>query len=235
MDYRQAASRLSELLGLDRVPIGVAFVDGPVDGVEPVDQQVPSACAFWRLAAERCFYAPAEAHFNCPIGAATMGFDLPADVADQLGETVRLMAGAAYFDRNEVPHLPHVGRSWAGIIYGPLSDMPVTADAVLVWMTPRSAMVFAEAQGDGRWDAAAASRLLGRPGCAAIPTTMETGTALSFGCAGMRTFTQIADSHLLGVIAPARLEAMLTDLERTRQANTTMLDYYERRRVTFTP
>jgi uncharacterized protein (DUF169 family) len=235
MDYRQAASRLSELLGLDRVPIGLAFVDGPVDGIEHVDRQVPSACTFWRLAAERCFYAPARDHFNCPVGAATMGFDLPAEVADQLGEAVELMAGAAYFDPGEVPHLPRVEQSSEGIIYGPLAELPVPADAVLVWMSPRSAMVFAEAQGDGRWDAIAATRLLGRPGCAAIPTAAETGTALSFGCAGMRTFTEIADSHLLGVIAGTRLEAMLTDLESTRQANATMLDYYEGRAAAFTP
>ena len=100
----------SELLGLDRVPIGVAFVDGPVDGVEPVDQQVPSACAFCAWPPNGCFYAPAEAHFNCPIGAATMGFDLPVDVADELGETVRLMAGAAYLDGNEVP----ISLTWGG-------------------------------------------------------------------------------------------------------------------------
>ena len=77
MDYRKAAAPLIELLGLDRAPVAVTFVDGPMDGIEQIDQDVPSACAFWRSAAERCFYAPAEAHFNCPVGAATMGFDLP--------------------------------------------------------------------------------------------------------------------------------------------------------------
>jgi uncharacterized protein (DUF169 family) len=234
MDHRQAASRLSELLGLDRVPIGVAFVDGPVDGIESLDQRAPSACALWRLAADRCFYAPAEAHFNCPIGAATMGFDLPHDIAEQLGETVQLMTGAAYVGRGEVANLPRMQRPAAGIVYGPLSEMTVPADVVLVWMTPRAAMIFAESQGDGRWDAAGASRLLGRPGCAAIPSAVETGSALSLGCTGMRTFTEIADSHLLGVIAAARLETVLVDLQRVSEANSTMHDVYEQRAASFT-
>ena len=112
-----------------------------------------------------------------------------------------MMSGAGYLDPAEVPHLRRIGRRSAGIVYGPLSDMPITVDAVLVWMTPRSAMMFSEAQGDSRWDAAAASPVLGRPGCASIPISLETSTALSFGCSGMRTFTAIADSHLLGVIA----------------------------------
>jgi uncharacterized protein (DUF169 family) len=227
MTCKEMAGRLTDVLGLDRVPIALAFVDGPVEGIEPVDQQVPSACAFWRLAAERCFYAPAEAHYNCPVGAATMGFQLPAEIAGRLGETVDLMVGATYLDRRELPLLPHMGGGAAGIVYGPLSAFPLTADAVLVWMTPRSAMLFAEAQGDARWNAPAASRVLGRPACASIPTAVETGTALSFGCSGMRTFTEIADTHLLGVIAGRELETMLTALEQASRANTVMLQHYE--------
>ena len=43
----------------------------------------------------------------------------------------------------------------------------------------------------------------------------------------MRTFTGIADSYLLGVIAGTALDATVTALERSTQANATMLRHYE--------
>ena len=69
-----------KLLELDIEPVALAFVEDPPAGVETTDEVVPSSCTFWRHAESRVFYAPAEKHFNCPVGAHVMGFELPEGV-----------------------------------------------------------------------------------------------------------------------------------------------------------
>jgi uncharacterized protein (DUF169 family) len=163
-----------------------------------------------------------------------MGFDLPDRVKLELNEVVRLMRGVSYLAESEIPELPRLEAAKAGIAYGPLEWFPVSPDSVLLWMTPRSAMVFAEARGNERWDEDSASPVLGRPGCAAIPVAATTSAALSFGCAGMRTFTEIADSHLLGVISGVELARAVTRLEQVQGSNEAMLDFYKIRATPFT-
>jgi uncharacterized protein (DUF169 family) len=233
MDNAQLASRLSAALELDRAPVAMAMLDGPGEEFDLLRENVPSACSLWRLAAERCFYAPAETHYNCPVGAYTMGFQLPDRVRGELMDALGLMGSVSYFSESEVPGLPRVDGARAGIAYGPLERFPVPPDCVLVWMTPRSAMVFAEARGDERWDQQSASPVLGRPGCAAIPVAAASSAALSFGCAGMRTFTEIADSHLLGAIAGADLGGAVARLEQAQRSNAAMLDHYQSRASAF--
>src|SRR3954470_2070215 len=85
VNHSETADRIAALLELELPPVALAFVDEAPDGVESTDAVVPSACAFWRRAEEGVFYAPAEAHFNCPVGAMVMGFDLPEPVQANLG------------------------------------------------------------------------------------------------------------------------------------------------------
>jgi uncharacterized protein (DUF169 family) len=74
--YTETAGRIATLLELELPPIALTFVDERSAGLETTDAVVPSAGAFWRQAEQGVFYAPAEAHFNCPIGAMVMGVDL---------------------------------------------------------------------------------------------------------------------------------------------------------------
>ena len=49
---------------------------------------------------------------------------------------------------------------------------------------------------------------------------------ISLGCAGMRTFTEIASDRMLGVIPAPMIEALVEAVERTVTQNETMEVFY---------
>ena len=77
MDYTTAADTLTDALHLDRPPVGLAFVGAVPETIPPLLHSAPSACSLWRSAEQQTFYAAANAHLNCPVGAMVMGFKLP--------------------------------------------------------------------------------------------------------------------------------------------------------------
>jgi len=116
MDYVRTADELSIRLHLDTPPVALAFVQTLPPGVPTFDQEVPSACTFWRRAESDVFFAPADKHFNCPIGAMTMGFDMPGAVKDQLMEVVGTMTSCGYIALEEAEKIPAVKGQKAGIV-----------------------------------------------------------------------------------------------------------------------
>jgi uncharacterized protein (DUF169 family) len=227
---------LVSALQLDMPPIGVAFVAEPPAGVPMADRDAPSACTFWRRAEQGVFYAPAGAHFNCAVGAVVMGFELPEDKQRELMSLVEGMVGCGYLQADEAARIPSVPGRPAGIVYGPLADMPVPADVVVLWLSPRQAMLWAEAAGSCAWTEAPSpsSRLLGRPACAALPMALSSDTAtVSLGCAGMRTFTEISQDRLLATVPGKSLPDAAAALGRTMEANAAMQRFYDERKALF--
>ena len=234
MDRTAVAARISSGLGLDVPVIGLAFVDGAPAGVPQGAQEVPAACSFWRAAETGVFYAAAAQHFNCPIGALTMGFELPAEVQQQLLGAVTMMCDAGYLSPDEPAKIPTTGRKAAGIVYGPLAALPVEPDLLLLWLTPRQAMIYSEAVGTSRWTTAAPATVWGRPACAALPAALTSGrSSLSFGCTGMRTFTGVREDRLLAALPGHQAGELAEALAAVTRANATMLAYYEERKAAF--
>lgn len=228
MKYTETADRIAELLELEVPPIALAFVDDVPEGVETTDSVVPSACAFWRKAEEGVFYAPAEAHFNCPVGAMVMGFDLNDDVKSRLGTAVEMMCEVAYIGADEPANIPSVGRAKSGIVYGPLRDFPIEPDVSLFWVGPQQAMLVSEASDNSRWMESAGRSVFGRPACASLPSALDAQKpVLSLGCTGMRTFTAILPDRLLGAVPGTKLEEFERSLAATVDANARMREYYE--------
>lgn len=235
MDYPELSRRVVDLLGLKLVPVALNFVDQAPDGVPRAADPVPSACTFWRLAEQGTFYASAEDHLNCPIGAMVMGFALPEEVQQQLGKLVGDMAECSYISPAEPSHIPSVGARHAGIVYGPLAEADDTPDVVLMWADPQQAMLCNEAMGTASWTAGGPT-ITGRPGCAALPTAINSGSpSMSFGCAGMRTFTKTADDQLLVAIPGEKLGSLVNAIEVTTAANDRMRQFYEGQQDRFRP
>lgn len=230
--YGESAAQLMELFQLARPPIGVAFVTERPTGVARFDGAAPSACSFWRHAESGVFYATAVQHANCLLGAMTMGFPLTETQMREIGDLVKQMCSCGYINEDEPAHLPAVRSEKNGIVYGPLVDFPIAADVVLLWLTPRQAMLFQEASEAARWSSMGPSgRVLGRPGCAALPVSLDSSKPiLSFGCAGMRTFTEISDELILGAIPGGELTRFARGLAATLQANQVMQSYYDDRK-----
>lgn len=225
------ATLLVENLELDIAPVALAFMDSAPAGVGAPAAISPSACGFWRQAEKGVFFAPADAHFNCPVGAMVMGFDLPAPVSEELMGLVGIMTKCGYIAADEPGRIPSSPKKRAkGILYGPLAAFPVAPDAVLVWLKPAQAMILSEAIGGATWGSDRPAKVLGRPACAAIPEAISARqTTLSLGCAGMRTFTAIAPDRLLAVIPGRSLGPLSAEVARLREINNAMETFYKDR------
>lgn len=235
MNYRDAAAILTESLDLESPPIAVAFADTEqARAVSAQASAAPSTCAFWRNAENGVFYAPADAHFNCPVGAMVMGFDLPKPVSDELMELVGTMGKCGYIAPEEPSRIPTNGAKPQGIIYGPLAQIPVEPYVVLCWLTPFQAMIWNEASGGAVWKSESPGTAFGRPACAALPASVELGRpVMSLGCMGMRTFTEIANDRLLAVIPGAKLAEFVEALRTMRATNDAMASFYNSRKDAF--
>ena len=229
MDHREAARLLEENIPLDKPAIGLAFVNETPPAVPNPDNPVPSSCAFWYEAESKVFYASAEDHYNCPLGAMVMGFPLPDAQMDLLMQEVGMMCETDYVREEEVPNVPKVERSSSGIVYGPLSQLPVQPDVALLWVTPRQAMVVGESAGMMDW-ADGHATVFGRPGCAAIPVALSAGRpSQSFGCVGMRINSGISDQFMLMAVPGDSLESLAGSLSGVNSTHALLKTHYEER------
>lgn len=228
MAYEDSAKLLQEGLKLALPPVAVKFVDGPPAGIQGLQQAGPSACSYWRKAEQGLFYASAADHYGCPIGAMVMGFDLPEAVGQELMGLVGSMLGVSYISEDEIANIPKVEKKPGGIVYGPLAGFPMEPDSVIVWPTPAQAMILQEWSGGAKWAKAPQGFVYGRPGCGAVAVAGNQGSpAMSLGCIGMRTFTQVPDDRCLLVIPGAALGEMQQGLQRVLSVNETMKGMYE--------
>ena len=229
MNHNDAARLLEENILLDKPAIGLAFVNDPPPEVSGLEDAAPSSCAFWREAETKVFYASAEDHYNCPLGAMVMGFPLPDAQMERLMQEVGMMCESSYVREEEVPNVPKVEQSASGIVYGPLGQLPVQPDVVLLWVTPRQAMVVGESAGLINW-ADGPAGVYGRPGCAAIPVALSAGrTSQSFGCVGMRINSGISDEFMLMAVPGDQLRSLAESLIGVNQTHAVLKTHYEER------
>ena len=225
--YSSLAAALINVLGLERPPVAVSRVDTPPPNVSVFSGTVPSACSFWRLAEQKTFVAHDLDHMNCPVGALTMGFTLTPEAKKGLDQGLALMCQVGYLNPEEASYLPSLPGSSSSLLYGPLSQFPIEPKVVLVWLKPSQAMILQEATGDAEWRAEPASGVFGRPTCAALAVALrEKNVALSFGCAGMRIFTEIEPDYMLAVISHTLLDRLEENLNKTHKANCLMQTHY---------
>jgi uncharacterized protein (DUF169 family) len=234
MDNSTAASQLQSRLGLASAPIALAFVSAAPAGAKAFSGKVPSACTFWRLAEREVFYASAEDHFNCPIGVMTMGFVMPKEKMDELMGLVGEMCRIGYLGETEPSGIPSVTRPKSGIVYGPLAAFPVEPDLVLCWLTPYQAMLLSEAAGTSDWAGVRGALATGRPACAALPLALnENRATMSFGCIGMRTFTDVSQGMMLAALPPEAMRRLGESLPIVLEANDKMEEFYQGRKALF--
>jgi uncharacterized protein (DUF169 family) len=234
MSYAALAAPLQERLGLAFPPVALKLVHEPPAGIARTSAPVPSACTFWRRAEQGVFYAAADEHLNCPIGAMVMGFELSAAKMQELMGLVQQMCAIAYVKPEEVAHIPKFTTAPKGIVYGPLASFPLDPDVALLWATPRQAMVLQEAAGAVQWTEHPAGALFGRPACGALPTASARGKpTVSVGCMGMRTYTEIPDDYCLVAIPGASLASLAEALETTHAAHERMRQFYLAQKARF--
>jgi uncharacterized protein (DUF169 family) len=232
--YQVLAQRFNDLLELKQSPVGLAFVDDVPVEISHTNAHVPSACTFWRLAEQGVFYATAEDHQECPIGMMTMGFIMPESSQERAQALVQTMADVQYFSPAEVAVLPVVNKPYQSIIYGRLDQFPVEADVVLCILDTQQAMLVAEAMGNMNWLHQGGQSAFGRPTCAVIPRTMQTGaTCMSFGCVGARTYIGLTPSEVVLTIPGGEFATLVERLEITTSANAALVPFHRQQKARF--
>jgi len=229
MDYADLGAKLENLLGLQRHAISITFLDALPAGVNRVKSPGPASCAFWKQASEgEVFYTTTEDHLNCTIGAYTHGALLPPEKAAELKSTVGQMIGLGYLRTEEVESIPHRTQPLHVAVYAPLAQSPFAPGVVLVRGNAKHLMLLTEAAmaaGIGPQ-----SGIIGRPTCAFIPATIESGhTIPSLGCIGNRAYTGLGDDELYFAIPGLRVADLITELEKIVAANCTLQSYHEER------
>ncbi|MCR4346397.1 MAG: DUF169 domain-containing protein [Sulfuricaulis sp.] len=225
-------SQLKKILQLAHDPVGVSGAsdsESVTTGLVPA----PSACSFWRRAETTRFTADAASHTNCKVGAHVMGFSLAGEDMQALGALVQTMTGVSYILPEEVPALPRLPehKAWH---YTPLSAAATTPELVLLWIDGRQVMLIQEAMGSAHWNSGKGLRTTGRPACGALALAYHHAeTVLSFGCAGMRTFTEIPDGYMLLVVPGEALEGLCHGLEQTAKSNAAVQCVYDKQKASF--
>ena len=229
-DYAQMERRLTDVLGLPRRPVAIAFRDTPPEGVLPLSGTQPSGCSFWRLAAGgEVFYTVPSDHFNCPVGSYTHNIVLPPEREAELTGTLGLMVDIGYLKMEEVLGVPRLPKTPPVTIYAPLSQTPVPPDAVLFAGRPAKLMLLHESAIRA---AKSVLPLLGRPTCMAIPAALSGGVASSLGCIGNRVYTGVADDQFYTVVSGSDLDVIAAELETIVMANAKLAEYHQMRRAT---
>jgi uncharacterized protein (DUF169 family) len=226
---------VQRLLGLDKPPIAIAFLDSPPAGVDKWEAApVPAGCDFWRVAMQgKTFFTVPSDHYNCAVGSHTHAIPLPPGRAAELEQTIGFMIANQYIEMKEVPGIPVLKQTPAAVAYGPAGETPFAPHVVVIAANPAQAMVLYEAAlraGAGN----AVTNVFGRPGCAALPLTQQSrAAALSFGCKGNRTFVGLPENEMYFMIPGDKWNSVAAQVQAVANANAAMANYYQDKRTRF--
>jgi len=227
-DYRGIEQEIQQVLGSDRRPVAIAYLDAPPPGVAQFEGSEPSSCSFWRLAASgRTFYTIPADHFQCPVGSYTHK-TITQEKMPELHDVLQLMSDIGYIRMEEIPGVFQLSQTPRVVVYAPLGDTPVAPSVVLVSGKPGRVMLLAEAV--NRAGAMSQLPLLGRPTCMALPAALAQGAVTSSGCIGNRIYTDIGEDELYVVFRGTDLERIASEILTIRSANETLIGYHRERR-----
>lgn len=225
----EIAASLTASLKLKQPPVAVCFADSVPLGVERWVGKTPAGCRFWQEAAGRVFATWSGDHDLCSIGLYTHNLTMTPAAATDLGDALKVFAQLSYVRDEDVAAIPVLASSPSFVIYGPLGQIPLDPDVVLLFVRADQTLILSEAsqQLEGGLPPA-----MGRPACAVIPQARNTGrTALSLGCCGARAYLDVlSDDVALYAIPGAELEGFTARVEALSKANGILTTFHKIRR-----
>lgn len=224
------AVQLTESLQLSMPPIGIAFVEEAPEGVPSYEDVAPAGCYFWQEAARRVFSTSARDHELCAIGVHTHNLAGASESQpSELQAALEAMQGLDYVREEEVAAIPVVEQVVRHAVYGPLADIPVPADVVLIFAHAQQSLIMTEAA--ARVDEGVPPAM-GRPACAVVPQVMNGGhAAMSLGCCGARAYLDaLSDEMALWALPAENLDAYCAEISGLAKSNGILTLFHERRR-----
>ena len=223
------ATTLSESLKLTQPPVAVTFADHVPEGVKTWAGTAPAGCRFWQEATTQVFATVAKQHDLCSIGMYTHHLEDGPGVQADLQDALKVFGDLGYVRPEDMPFIPVLDRSAKVVVYGPLAEMPVKPDVVLLFVQADQTLILSEASQQLENGLPPA---MGRPACGVIPQAFNTGrTALSLGCCGARAYLDVLTPDVaLYAIPGAKLEAFAERVAALSQANSVLTQFHTLRR-----
>jgi len=227
--YSEITQSLTESLKLTQPPIAVCLTESVPAGVERWSGRIPAGCRFWQEAANRVFATSAGDHDLCSIGLYTHNLEMAPAAATDLGDALKVFAQLTYVRDEDVAAIPVLASKPKHVIYGPLAEIPVDPDVVLLFVRADQTLILSEAsqQLEGGTPPA-----MGRPACAIIPQAINSGrSALSLGCCGARAYLDVlSDDVALYAVPGATLNAFAERVAALSKANGILSKFHQIRR-----
>jgi uncharacterized protein (DUF169 family) len=223
------AAILTDSLQLTQPPLAVCFADAIPEGVKLHTGAVPAGCRFWQEAAKGVFATESSQHDLCSIGVYTHNLETTPAQQRDLGDALKVFADLGYVREQDLPLIPVLSRKSKIVVYGPLDQIPLPPDVVLLFVKADQTLILSEASQQLESGMPPA---MGRPACAVIPQAFNTGkTALSLGCCGARAYLDILTPDVaLYAIPGATLEAFTERVSALAKANSILTAFHSIRR-----
>jgi uncharacterized protein (DUF169 family) len=223
------AQALTDSLKLTQPPVAICLTESVPDGVEMWSGHSPAGCRFWQEATNKVFATSAADHNLCAIGMHTHNLDMtPASMAD-LGDALKVFAQLTYVRDEDVAMIPVLASKPKHVVYGPLAEVPVDPDVVLLFVRADQTLILSEAsqQLEGGTPPA-----MGRPACAIVPQAINSGrSALSLGCCGARAYLDVlSDDVALYAVPGKSLGAFAERVAALSNANGILTKFHQLRR-----
>jgi len=227
--HSEISNALTEQLGLAQPPIAVCLADSVPAGVESWSGRVPAGCRFWQEAASRVFATSSQDHSSCAIGQYTHNLEMQPASSTDLMDALKVFADLTYVREQDLKMIPVLQSKPKYVIYGPLADIPLHPDVVLLLVRPDQTLILSEASQQLENGLPPA---MGRPACAIIPQARNTGrSALSLGCCGARAYLDVLSQDIaLYAIPGAMLSAFAERIAALSQANRILTKFHQIRR-----
>lgn len=229
MNRSDLTQLLINSLSLSRAPIGVAFADSLPDGVPSFGGRVPAGCQFWQEAATGVFATSRPDHDSCAIGQYTHNLGFSEASQKDLGDALKVFNDLGYVREQDLPSIPVLSTQPRHVLYGPLDQLPVEPEVVLLFVRADQQLILSEATQQIEGGSAPA---LGRPACAIVPQAVNTGrAALSLGCCGARAYVDALTPDIaLYALPGSKLDAYAERIAALAQANAVLTRFHEIRR-----
>ncbi|MGI8990119.1 MAG: DUF169 domain-containing protein [Bryobacteraceae bacterium] len=225
----EIADSLTRDLHLSQSPVAVCLTDSVPEGVEGWSGRAPAGCRFWEEAANRVFATSAGDHGFCAVGQYTHNLDATPVTSADLKDALKIFADLTYVREQDLQAIPVLATKSKHVIYGPLAQVPLDPDVVLLFVRADQSLILSEAARqleDGFPPA------MGRPACAIVPQAVNTGrSALSLGCCGARAYLDVLSGDVaLYAIPGAVLTQFAERITALSNANEILTKFHRMRR-----
>jgi uncharacterized protein (DUF169 family) len=229
MSLAEISDSLTQHLHLSQPPVAVCLTDRIPDGVESWAGLSPAGCRFWQEASKRVFATSAADHGSCAIGQYTHNLDMDAAASTDLTDALQVFGDLGYVRAEDIPMIPVLAVKPKFVIYGPLAQMRLDPDVVLLFVRADQTLILSEASQQVENGLPPA---MGRPACAIIPQAKNTGrSALSLGCCGARAYLDVlTDDVALYAIPGVSLGAFAERIAALSKANAILTTFHQIRR-----